>query len=296
MRVRVLGGREPDRSTAGGRVEIRDQDPLPEDAGVRPTMGRQPVGFPGRGGLTMIKHALPFALLVALAFVPSPGQAHHACNITVKTAGSGPTFFNVCVSTHGNVAVFATPTNHIFDEGYAVCRNQFTPELTLYFDYDNADSGWGPASTTDLTPVTIVRTTTDGVFTLTQKFAVDTVEMDLTITMTLKNNTAVTQTSIALMRGGDFDAGGSTSNMFTWSLDSVVALTFAGGGLSLTATSFATAHAAAVPPSSASGTRDCSTLTLAPPITGDHGGRVIYFLGDIGAGMSKTVKVTYRRQ
>jgi hypothetical protein len=59
----------------------------------------------------------------------------------VKTSGSGISCIDVCVSNHGNAAVFATPTNHIFDEGYAVCRTGAT-----YFDYDFSASGWGAAT------------------------------------------------------------------------------------------------------------------------------------------------------
>jgi hypothetical protein len=44
-----------------------------------------------------------------------------------------------------------------------------------------------------------------------------------------------------------------------------------------------------------SGTPDCGNVTFSSPIEGDFGGRVIYLLGDLGPGQSKTVTVTYRR-
>jgi hypothetical protein len=243
-------------------------------------------------------------LLAALASTPivglaqdKSGERNQTCDITVKRTGSGDNFIDVCVSNHGNVAVFATPTDHIFDEGYAVCRG-IDP---TYIDFNGLDSGWGAATTTDLSPVTIVRTTTDGVFTLTQKFAVDTSEKDLTITMILKNNSAVTQTSIRLMRGGDYDIQGLTGdNIFDRSSHSVFGRGGGGvpdvlttTGMSLTATTFATGHLTAV--HAQSGPNDCSDDKIATPAEGDLGGRVVYLLGNIGPGQSKTVKVTYRK-
>jgi hypothetical protein len=66
-----------------------------------------------------------------------------------------------------------------------------------------------------------------------------------------------------------------------------------GRDLSLTATSFATLHSTVV--HTTSGTPDCGNVTFSSPIEGDFGGRVIYLLGDLGPGQSKTVTVTYRR-
>ena len=97
------------------------------------------------------------------------------------TSGSGQTFLKFCVTVNGNITQLESPsgTEFIregsFAEGYGVCDVNANKQ---YYDYaDGGDSGnWGAPVITqpggaNTFPLTIKRTTTDGLFTLTQLFS-----------------------------------------------------------------------------------------------------------------------------
>src|SRR5205085_3077819 len=97
------------------------------------------------------------------------------------TSGAGDTFLKYCVTANGNVTEFQTPEGHehiavgSIGEGYGICDfgNHDTKPIE-YFDYaEFGDSGnWGPATvmSQNAKSVKIARTTSDGVWTLTQTF------------------------------------------------------------------------------------------------------------------------------
>jgi hypothetical protein len=169
---------------------------------------------------------------------PEPGtispDATSDCQSTF-TSGSGQTFFQFCVTVNGNITELQSPAGfeHIregsIQEGYAICDFGTTTGVeTRYFDYaDGGDSGnWQPPVTTqpggaNTFPLKIARTTSDGIYTLTQNFTRDTVEPTVKIAMTLKNNTKATR-DFALVRFADIDANNainSGTDLFDFSHD-----------------------------------------------------------------------------
>jgi len=169
---------------------------------------------------------------------PEPGtispDATSNCQSTF-TSGSGQTFFQFCVTVNGHITELQSPAGfeHIreglYMEGYAICDFGTTTGVeTSYYDYaDGGDSGnWQAPVTTqpggvNTFPLKIVRTTSDGVYTLTQTFTRDTVEPTVKIAMTLKNNTKAAR-DFALVRFADIDANNGindNTNLFDFSHD-----------------------------------------------------------------------------
>jgi len=129
------------------------------------------------------------------------------------TSGSGATYLQFCVSVNGNIVEFQSPEGveqidqGTIAEGYGFCDQ--VPE-NGYYDYAYEDSGnWGPPTklSQTATSVKIERTTSDGIFTLTQ--TITSVSGDnpyAKILMSLKNNSAVTK-GVAVYRFADSDPG-----------------------------------------------------------------------------------------
>jgi hypothetical protein len=137
------------------------------------------------------------------------------------TTGANDSFVKYCVTVNGNIAQFESPAGkeHIaigtIGEGYGFC--DLNPQVR-YFDYsDFGDSGnWGAPTTVSqtATSVKISRTTTDGIWTLTQTITqIGGVSPSARIKMTVKNNSNITR-SLFFMRYADADAGGSFLNNF----------------------------------------------------------------------------------
>jgi len=144
--------------------------------------------------------------------------ATDVCSFTF-TSGSGPAFLKYCVTGNGNITQFEAPQGHEhvrvgdFSEGYGIC--DFNANVA-YFDYaDSGDSGnWGTATVLSHSAksVKIARTTSDGIWTLTQTIAQVAGTPPLAqITMTIKNNSAI-QRSMRLFRFVDVDADGVFDN------------------------------------------------------------------------------------
>lgn len=129
------------------------------------------------------------------------------------SSGTGLTYLGFCVSANGNIVSITSPVGytHLSNrEGYSVC--DATNGGKLYYDYalwgDNAQ--WGPSiitqpGGTNTFPLTIQRTTIDGLFTLTQAFSRNAPENSVIITMTLKNNDTVNAHNVYLTRAADAD-------------------------------------------------------------------------------------------
>jgi hypothetical protein len=159
-----------------------------------------------------IVHLLVIILVVVgLALdpvVPRRSEGAGGCTHVVKNTGSGETKFRVCVSAAGNIIEFETPAGDTlihptFYEGYHLCSDS-----TIAWDHSPGYvGGFGAPVLVDSSPVTINRTTSNGVFTVTQSFAADSTEKDLKVTMKVKNNSAVTQTTVWIGRGWDAGIG-----------------------------------------------------------------------------------------
>jgi hypothetical protein len=157
-----------------------------------------------------------------------------ACSYTFSS-GSGNTFLKFCVTANGNITQLETPAGQEFiakggfSEGYGVCDNAL---LARYYDYaDWGDSGnWQPPKTLSqsLTSVKIARTTSDGIWTLTQTFSLDSKTPSVKIVMALKNNTPAGR-NVYFLRYSDIDVGdgalphdnfaASLNSAWGWSFD-----------------------------------------------------------------------------
>jgi hypothetical protein len=176
------------------------------------------------------KKLLPFVVVLTLAaagFGQVQQKTHVADAVTIDatttckftfTSGAPPNFLKFCVTGNGNVVQFTSPGGfeHIREgtilEGYSICD---FGSLTRYYDFAAADSGnWGPPAISGAAlPLTIKRTTSDGIYTLTQLFTRNVPEPAVKITMTLKNNTAAAH-DFALVRYADIDANNAHAGDF----------------------------------------------------------------------------------
>jgi hypothetical protein len=141
------------------------------------------------------------------------------------TSGANNTFLSYCLTSNGNVTQLITPAGHfeieVPVEGYGICDG-FTG--TEYFDYAFEDSlNWGPTTATRLSPTSMkfVRTTSDGVWTLTQTITQVATSSSLKVAMALKNNTADNR-PMELLRYADVDVDGVLTNNFDGTLNSAM--------------------------------------------------------------------------
>ena len=151
-----------------------------------------------------------------------------ACQSTF-TSGSGQTYLSFCVTQNGNLGTFYSPSGYrqLYPggEGYAICdwsnNNYSYRDFGLY-----GDSGNWLSSTTvqpngpNTFPLTIKRTTSDGVWTLTQVFSRNTNTPSVKITMTLRNNSGAGRAAY-FERFADIDASGISFNEFDGATASV---------------------------------------------------------------------------
>jgi hypothetical protein len=254
----------------------------------------------------VIAALLAVAVLVLDPVVPQRSEGAGGCTHVVTNTGAGATKFRVCVSTAGNIIEFETPAgdtliNPTFYEGYHLC----SASIIAYDHSSNAVAGFGAPVLVDSSPVTINRTTSNGVFTVTQIFQPDSTEKDLKVTMKVKNNSAVTQTNVGIGRGWDAGIGlqeigyvhAGYSVLMYYPSSSV------NTGLTLTAlstsprTTFLSTYAAWR--DNVRGTAQmCPTfLSIGQPgEQADLFAFVSYTLGSIAPGATKTVIFSYRKQ
>lgn len=151
------------------------------------------------------------------------------CSYKFTVPGALNSFLSFCVTANGNVASLQSPTSN-FDqiaqggvgEGYGVCD---LSTGVSYFDWAYTDSGTWSAPvllSSSASAVKIARTTTDGLWTLTQTIAKQAgAQPYVKITMQLKNNTAITKDAY-LVRYADIDPAAApfTDTNFLESFDS----------------------------------------------------------------------------
>jgi hypothetical protein len=161
----------------------------------------------------------------SLAAIP---PATSTCNWTFTSPQTAANkFLQFCVTVNGNITEFQSPSGieHIrvggISEGYGICDG--TTGAVPYYDYaDSGDSGNWLAPVTlavTATSVKIARTTSDGVWTLTQTIAINKPAASALVTMALKNNSTVTRLA-TIVRFADVDAGGVVHNNLDGTLDS----------------------------------------------------------------------------
>jgi hypothetical protein len=136
------------------------------------------------------------------------------------TSGKNLTSLSYCVTGNGNIAILETPDGQpeiAGDqfEGYGVC--DFNTGIA-YSDFGGAGatSNWGTATVVSHngTMVKIARTTSDGVWTLTQTInQVSGNTPNAKVTMQLTNNSNIAREAF-LLRWADVDAAGAELNEF----------------------------------------------------------------------------------
>ena len=152
-----------------------------------------------------------------------------ACTYSFTVPGKLNSFLSFCVSPNGNIVSLQSPTSN-FDqiaqggvgEGYGVCD---TSTNVAYTDWGYTESGnWGAPTLVSSTAsaVKIARTTTDGLWTLTQTIAKQAgIQPFVHITMALKNNTGISKDAY-LVRWADIDPAAApfTDSSYAESVDS----------------------------------------------------------------------------
>ena len=165
---------------------------------------------------------------------PSP-DATTTCSFTF-TSGTNNNSLEYCVTINGNISEFQMPIGHPLvstedrSEGYAICDvtngDAQGHGRVAYSDFATfGDSGnWGSPTVVShsATSVKIARTSSDGVWTLTQTFTQQASPAAVKVTMALKNNTPVKREAF-LMRWADVDADGSPLNNFDGTLSNAFA-------------------------------------------------------------------------
>jgi hypothetical protein len=120
------------------------------------------------------------------------------------SGNSGERYYSIGVANTGTLTSFESPLGvsligtRVYEEGYALHYDDPLGEWDFY-----SRAHWGPSIVSDLSPLTIVRTTEDGRMQLTQQFKADKAEIDFTITMTLKNISGEALSNVHLCRFAD---------------------------------------------------------------------------------------------
>jgi hypothetical protein len=238
-----------------------------------------------------------------------------ACNpaLTFNT-GAGVTAYNICLSSEGNVVNYVAPAgfNHMIGyEGYQICA----PGGANYYDAGNSGSSvapfhWNAAAVNQPNgpgkfPVTITRQTADGLWLLTQKFAMDKKEQDLAITMTLKRLVSPIGAPVYLGRWSDLNTDNDIGDEIVdksddsiWHRDGnanpthhamvLTALTYGGVGT----TRFTSVGGYPY----GRGTCGLGAGAVATPAgPGDYAGNVVYNLGGFNTNQAKTVVFNWQR-
>src|SRR5688572_23954703 len=224
-----------------------------------------------------------------------PDPQSSACDPTLNfVSGAGPTRFEICLSSEGNVVSQVGPAgfNHQFlaGEGYRVC----TPSGDYYDNGGGGQSGFLAASVSQPNgpgtfPVTITRDTTDAQWNLVQQFSRNTTERALTITMKLKKTNGAIGPTVYLQRWSHLNVDGTVTNdLGDRSADSISARQTR--AISLTALSYGVTHTTGVG-EWPYGRNDCTAASAATPIAAkDLAGRVTYNLGSFTDNQTKQVR------
>ncbi|MGB7921831.1 MAG: hypothetical protein WCF57_01170, partial [Pyrinomonadaceae bacterium] len=228
------------------------------------------------------------------------------------TFGTGPTGFRYAVSAHGNVVNIESPIytdapfQHLFgDEGYALSVPTSIGTIT-YWDAGSFEAAgcsgtsrsWSATVTEsglNANGTTLTRSTCDGAFQLVQTFVRNTVNHELTITMTVKNTSGFNYTNTQLSRyfDGDIDRDFG-DDVYSRTIDSVHGQDSNLDNLMLSALTFNIDHTTAVHTANGWNAAVASQASVATPTArGDYVGRITYILGTVNNNTQKVVKVLY---
>jgi hypothetical protein len=252
-------------------------------------------------------------LAVSLLVAPASAQQFNQTSNDVEapsvtcastyTSGSGLTFFQWCVTSNGNLISIQSPEGeeHILltaGEGYQICDT--TSSTVSYRDYAGlgASTNWKNSVITqpngaNTFPLTIKRTTSDGKYTLTQKFTQVPATFTVNIAMTVKNNaTSAAHLVVYRVANLDIDGGGSfKEDWFDFGANAAWGYLQFLDGVMLSTSSLAISHAANVTQTLPS---DCTFPSATTPAHFDGGVYLIHGF-DLAAKTSTTLNIAYRR-
>jgi hypothetical protein len=258
---------------------------------------------------TLLLAVIAFSML---AFGQRASQPQAGTNAPDTTAcsfsySSGPlnTFTRYCLSGNGNIVQFDSPSgfeylnNGDLMEGYGFC--DVTPNIS-YYDYASIDSAnWGATTVTapNATTRQFVRTTSDGLWQLTQTVkqikATASGPGSVKITMALKNLSNIGR-QVTLLRIANVNAGPvATNDEFVSSFNSAFGQEpGASWGLGLTTNTFTFAHNGVVE-TVPTGPDPCHYVTHISnaAFIGDGSLGHVYAI-TVPAGATKTVNMTYK--
>jgi hypothetical protein len=234
--------------------------------------------------------------------VPHGVNSTSTCSKTF-TSGVGNTFLQYCVTVNGNIPQVQTPFGHehvavgTFGEGYGICDAN---TLVEYDDWaGSGDTGnWGAPVETfpNATTTKVVRSTSDGIWTLTQVITQSASTSSIKITMTLKNNTAIARRAFTI-RYVDIDADSVFANNFDATKNSSFGNNSGGFGLMLqnvgnpAASNGWISIAQNVP----NGPTPCNIFTHeAEPTTATDGSVVLLYDNTFAAHASQTYTMMYK--
>lgn len=211
----------------------------------------------------------------------------------------------VCISTTGNLVAFERIVGSVnllnsAVEAYSLCDS--TASRTTW---GFGDTGWGAPTLLALsaTSVYIERISTDGAFSLRQKWIRDTVERDTTVTSTIKNISGIGRSGVEFIRTMHMDANNTpadASGNSAWLRNPL-----AGPGLGITSSALppnnAATHAAYVSTNGIliSGCDPASPIATPGTVASGNISQPIYYTtpgGTLAAGKSLIVKHVYRQQ
>lgn len=237
----------------------------------------------------------------------------HAATTTCSydfTTGNGNTYLGYCVTVNGNILEIQTPFGQSMvganGEGYGLCDVNIQPGGVEYVDYAVLDTGnWNNAIllSQSSSSVKIARTTADGNWTLTQTITKVPKTSSITVVMALKNNQSVADVAYLLRfadaapatTGADQWLGGLNSALVrTLQNDPNYGLQLANVGVS--PFSFRQGYAQKVsagPNACAFAFNEGFQNSYQSDIPSDASIEMVY-VGNISAGQTKTVTLSYR--
>ena len=228
----------------------------------------------------------------------APDALSANCKKTYNS-GAGITRFSWCFSNDGNVvkiehsAGLEHVANGALTEGFCLSSN-FAIRAESYGSYGNS----GLNAPTYPSASKVAHTTSDGLWKIEQSFAQTTATKSITITMKLTNISGVLQEAVYLNRFVDADMSGTFENDFSSGLRSVEATSPGSARLELLPTStnfytYAMLYGNSLPTNNEYCYDSPSDANLS--LTGIDGMMaVLYELGNVPAGASRTVKYVYQ--
>lgn len=249
------------------------------------------------------------------------GTAIHPCAQQQGGTQTGGSFFQTCISNHGNVVTynFGVPGtfghccvgNSIFREGYFVFFNEDAVGFQCWWDNGESQFVGGGGRTwvdnfaglTSPANYRVTRSHDQGLWSLEQNFGVDEFSKIQKIVMLIRNQAPFEITGVRMGRYGDIDASQNTTNVVLNSdiNTSVIAVEENGGttgsGLELFPRSYRAEPRTAVEKSVNWSLESCTPATpetASPTVPGDYAIWGWNELGRIFAGGSKLVVFEYR--